>query len=71
LKDVLEPEFQQGFDFFGFFGDFYGKFVVGPSFKECVFDVYASLCGHKLLVRALGLRKSPIRFMSRESAHVK
>ena len=31
MEDVLKPEFQQGFDFFGFFGDFDREFVVGSG----------------------------------------
>ena len=50
MEDVLKPEFQQGFDFFWFFGDFDCEFVVGSGFEECVFDVYVNLCGCKLLV---------------------
>ena len=34
MEDVLKPKFRQGFDFFGFFGDFDCEFVVGSGFKE-------------------------------------
>ena len=38
-----QTEFQQGFDFFGFLSDSYGKFVVCSSFIQCVLDVYVYL----------------------------
>jgi len=57
LADVFESDFQQCFDFFGLFGYFYGEFVVGSCFKECVFDVYVDLGGFQ-------------RFMAEEVLHV-